>query len=150
MFPTKVYIFFASTSKFVAVRMSSDGLVLEDSRIILVQAMCPVSNSWFSFVFMSSRAKCLQYKKAEQQKKAWDRGEDTDDDDDKDDDDIDEAVEERATVADEIEWDNLESEDALTCIVLSSQASGPFLFHEGEGTSGELVETGRTVGPPQE
>ena len=67
MFRTKVYIFFASTSKFVSVRMSSDGLALEDSRIILVQAICHVSSSWFSFIFMSSRAECLQYNRGYKQ-----------------------------------------------------------------------------------
>ena len=44
------------------------------------------------------------------------RGEDTDDDDDDDDGDDDEVMEEEETVADDIEWDNLENEDAPTDI----------------------------------
>lgn len=67
MFRTKMYIFFLSTSKFVPVCMTSAGLALEDSRIILVHAMCPVSSSWFSFVFLSSRAECLQYNRGYKQ-----------------------------------------------------------------------------------
>ena len=62
------------------------------------------------------------------------RGEDTDSDDDE--------------VADDIEWDILENEDALTGIGSSLQESGPFPFHGGEGTSGEPAEAGRTVGLP--
>ena len=69
--------------------------------------------------------------------------EDIDSDDDDDDGNDDEVV-------DGIEWDILENEDALTGISLSLQASGPFLFHGGEGTSGEPVEAGRTIGLPQE
>ena len=72
---------------------------------------------------------------------ARERGEDTDSDDD-DDDDVDDEV------ADDIEWDDLENEDVLTGISSSLQASGPFPFHGGEGTSGELAEVGRTVGLP--
>ena len=60
------------------------------------------------------------------------RGEDTNDDDDDDDGDNDEVKEEEETVADDIEWDNLENEDALI----------------GIGTSGEPTEVGRTVGLP--
>ena len=45
-------------------------------------------------------------------------------------------------VVDDIKWDNLENEDALIVIGSSLQASGPFPFHGGEGTSGELVEVG--------
>ena len=44
-------------------------------------------------------------------------------------------MEEEETVADDIEWDNLENEDALIGIGSSLQASGPFPFHGGEGTS---------------
>ena len=71
----------------------------------------------------------------------WEWGEDTDsdnDDDDGDDDDI----------ANDVEWDILENEDELTCISSSLQASGPFPFHGGEGTSGEPAEASRTVGLP--
>ena len=53
-------------------------------------------------------------------------------------------------VADDIEWDNMENEDVLTDIGSSLQASGPFPFHGGEGTSREPVEAGRIVGLPQE
>ena len=53
-------------------------------------------------------------------------------------------------VADDIKWDNLENEDALTGIGSSLQASGPFPFHGGEDTSGEPTETGCTIGLPQE
>ena len=70
-------------------------------------------------------------------------GEDTDSDDDDDDGDDDE-------VANDVEWDILENEDALTGISSSLQESGPFPFHRGEGTSGEPAEVGRTVGLPQE
>ena len=42
--------------------------------------------------------------------------EDTDNDDDDGDGDNDEVMEEEETVADDIEWDNLENEDALTGI----------------------------------
>ena len=59
-------------------------------------------------------------------------------------------MEEAETVADDIEWDNLENEDALTSIGSSLQAWGPFLFHGGEGTSREPVEAGHTIGLPQE
>ena len=51
-------------------------------------------------------------------------------------------MEEEETVANDIEWDNLENEDALTGIGSSLQASGPFPFHRGEGTSGEPTEAG--------
>ena len=50
---------------------------------------------------------------------------------------------------DDIEWDNLENEDALTGIGSSLKALGPFPFHGGEGTSGEPMEAGCTVVPPQ-
>ena len=69
---------------------------------------------------------------------AWEQGEDTDNNDDDDDGDDDE-------VADDIKWDILENEDALTGISSSLQASGPFPFHGGEGTSGEPVEADRTI-----
>ena len=59
-------------------------------------------------------------------------------------------MEEEETVANDIEWDNLENEDALTGIGSSLQASGPFLSHGGEGTSREPVEVGRIVGLPLE
>ena len=51
-------------------------------------------------------------------------------------------------VADDIEWDNLENEDALTCIGSSLQPLGPFPFHGGEGTSREPAEAGRSDGTP--
>ena len=62
--------------------------------------------------------KVKEDKKRKKQRKlrAWERGEDTDDDDDDDDGDDDEVMEEEETVADDIEWDNLENEDALTGI----------------------------------
>ena len=79
--------------------------------------------------------KAKEDKKRKKQWKLWaqERGEDTDDDDDGDDD---EVTEEEEMVADNIEWDNLENEDALTGISSSLQESGPFLFHGGEGTFG--------------
>ena len=51
-------------------------------------------------------------------------------------------------VAGDIEWDNLENEDALIGIGLSLQASGPFPFYGGEGTSREPTEMRCTVGLP--
>ena len=54
------------------------------------------------------------------------------------------------TVVGDIEWGNLKNEDALRGVVSSLQASGPFSFHRGEGTSGEPMEAGRTIGAPQE
>ena len=59
-------------------------------------------------------------------------------------------MEEEETVANDIEWDNLENEDVLMGIGSSLQASGPFPFHGGEGTSWEPVEAGCIVGLPQE
>ena len=92
--------------------------------------------------------KVKEDKKRNKQRKlwAWEQGQDTDDDDDDDD----EVMEEEETVADDIEWDNLENEDALTGISLSLQESRPFSFHRGEGTFGEPVEVVRTIGLPQE
>ena len=57
-------------------------------------------------------------------------------------------MEEEETVADDIEWDNLENEDVLTSVGSSLQASGPFPFLRGDGTSREPTEVGRTVGLP--
>ena len=99
-----------------------------------------------SAVRMANRTEGERLRKAKEDMKrkkrrklqAWERGEDTDSDDDDD----------NKEVADDIEWDNLENEDALTCISSSLQALGPFLFHEGEGTSGELAEAGYTIGLP--
>ena len=51
-------------------------------------------------------------------------------------------------VADDIEWDYLENEDALIGIGSSLQASTPFLFHGGEGTSREPVEAGHIIDLP--
>ena len=58
--------------------------------------------------------KVKEDKKRNKQWKLWarERGEDTDDDDDGDN----EVMEEEETVADDIEWDNLENEDTLTGI----------------------------------
>ena len=68
----------------------------------------------------------------------WVEDIDSDDDDDGDDDEV----------ADDVEWDILENEDALIGIGSSLQESGPFPFHGGEGTSVEPVELGCTVGLP--
>ena len=76
------------------------------------------------------------------------RGEDTNNDDDDDDGDNDEVMEEEEMVADDIKWDNLENEDALTGTGSSLQASGPFLFHGGEGTPGEPAEAGHSDDAP--
>ena len=59
--------------------------------------------------------KAKEDKKRKKQRKlqAWEKGEDTNDDDDDDDGDDDEVMEEEEMVADDIEWDNLENEDAL-------------------------------------
>ena len=59
-------------------------------------------------------------------------------------------MEEEESVADYIEWDNLENKDVLTGVGSSLQASGPFLFHREEGTSGEPMVAGHTVGLPHE
>ena len=67
--------------------------------------------------------------------------EDTNSDNDDDDGDDDE-------VADDVEWDILENEDALTGVGSSLQELGPFLFHGGEGTFEEPAEAGRTVRLP--
>ena len=53
-------------------------------------------------------------------------------------------------VADDIEWDNLENEDALIGDGSSLQVLRPFPSHGGEGTSREPTEAGRTVGLPPE
>lgn len=53
-------------------------------------------------------------------------------------------------VDDDIERDNLEDENMLTGINSSLQVAGPFPFHEGEGTSQELMEAGRFIDAPQE
>ena len=92
-------------------------------------------------------SKAKEDKKRKKQWKLWaqERGEDTDDDDDGDDD---EVTEEEEMVADNIEWDNLENEDTLTCISSSSQALGPFPFHGGEGTFGEPAEVGHSDDAP--
>ena len=59
-------------------------------------------------------------------------------------------MEEEKSVANDIEWDNLENEDVLIGVGLSLQASRPFPFHGGKGKSGEPARVGRTVGRPQE
>ena len=84
------------------------------------------------------KAKEDKKRKKQQKLQVQERGEDTDDDDDGDDD---EVMEEEESVADDIEWDNLENEDVLTGVRTLS-------FHGGEGTSGEPVEVGHTVGLP--
>ena len=53
-------------------------------------------------------------------------------------------------LAEDVEWDILENEDALTDIGSYLQESRPFLFHGGEGMFGEPAEAGRTVSLPQE
>ena len=98
----------------------------------------------------ANRAEGERLRKAKEDKKrkrqwklqARERGEDTDSDDDDDDGDDDE-------VADDVEWDILENEDALTGSGSPLQELGPFPFHEGEGTSGEPAKAGHTVGLPQ-
>jgi len=80
--------------------------------------------------------------------RAWEQGEDTNDNDDDDDGDDNEVIEEEEMVADDIKWDNLENDYALTGVGSSLQASGPFPFHGGEGTSREPAEAGHTVGLP--
>ena len=94
--------------------------------------------------------KAKEDKKRKKQRKlqARERGEDTDNNDDDDDGDDDEVMEEEETVADDIEWDNLENEDALTGINSSLLASGPFPLHGGEGTSREPVEAGHSDNAP--
>jgi len=94
--------------------------------------------------------KAKEDKKRKKQQKLWaqERGEDTDNDDDDDDGDDDEVIEEEETIADDIEWDNLENEDALTDIGSSLQASGPFPSHGRERMSVEPTEAGHTVGLP--
>ena len=57
-------------------------------------------------------------------------------------------VVEEKSVANDIEWDNLENEDVLIGVGLSLQALGPFPFHGGEGMLGELAGAGHTVGMP--
>ena len=52
------------------------------------------------------------------------------------------VMEEEETIADDIKSDNLENEDALTGIGSSLQASRPFPFHGGKGTSRELAKAG--------
>ena len=104
-----------------------------------------------SSVRAANRAEGERLRKAKEDKKrkrqwklqARERGEDTDSDDDDDDGDDDE-------VADDVEWDILENEDALIGIGLSLQELGPFPFHGGEGMFEELAEAGHTIGLPQE
>ena len=104
----------------------------------------------------TNRAEGERLRKAKEDKKrkkqwklrAWEQGEDTNNDDDDDDGDDNKVMEEEEMVANDIEWDNLENEDALTGISSSLQASGPFPFHGGEGTSGEPPEAGCIVGLP--
>ena len=57
-------------------------------------------------------------------------------------------MEEEEIVANDVEWDNLENEDALTGVGSSLEASGHFLFHGGEGTSREPVEAGHSNDAP--
>ena len=59
------------------------------------------------------KAKEDKKKKKQRKLRARERREDTDNDDDDDDGDDDEVMEEEETIADDIEWDNLENEDAL-------------------------------------
>ena len=84
----------------------------------------PVSLPRDSAMRAANRTEGERLRKAKEDKKrkkqwklqAWEQGEDTDDDDDNDDGDDDEVMEEEEMVADDIEWDNLENEDALTGI----------------------------------
>ena len=107
---------------------------------------------------MANRAESKRLRKAKEDKKrnkqrklrARERGEDTDDDDDDDDGDDDKVMEEEEMVADDIEWDNLENEDVMTDIGSSLQASEPFPFHGGEGTSRKPAEVGHSDDAPQE
>ena len=104
----------------------------------------------------ANRAAGVRLRKAKEDKKmkkqqklrVRERGEDTDNDEDDDNGDDDEVMEEEKTVADNIEWDKLENEDALIGIGSSFQASGPFPSHGKEGTFGESVDAGCTAGQP--
>ena len=87
------------------------------------------------------KAKEDKKRKRQWKLQAWEWEEDIDNDDDDDDGDDDK-------VANDIEWDILENEDALIGIGSSLQESGPFPFHRGEGTSRELAEVGCIVGLP--
>jgi len=85
-------------------------------------------------------------KEDKRKKRQWkllvrERGEDTDNDDDDEEEDDDKVV-------DDIERDDLESEDVLTGIHSSLQELGPFLFHGGEGASVGPIEIGQTIGLP--
>ena len=60
------------------------------------------------------KAKEDKKRKKQWKLKAWERGEDTDNDDDDYNGDDDEVMEEEEIVANDVEWDNLENEDALT------------------------------------
>ena len=57
-------------------------------------------------------------------------------------------MEEEKSIANDIEWDNMENNDVLTSVGSSLQVLGPFPFHGGEGTLGEPVRVGHTVGLP--
>ena len=74
-------------------------------------------------------------KKRQRKLLAWEQGEDTNNNDNGDEEDDNE-------VEDDIEWDDLESEDVLTGIRSSSYGSGPFPFHRGEGASMRPAEMG--------
>ena len=82
------------------------------------------------------KTKTFKRKKKQQKQQAHERGEETDCDDD----------EEYDEVVTDIEWGDLESEDALTGTHSSMQ--GPFPFHAGEDEAVRpKEEAGRTVGP---
>ena len=94
------------------------------------------------------KAKEDMKRKKQRKLQVWERGEDNDNDDDDDDGDDDEVMEEEEIVADDIEWDNLENEDVMIGIGSSLQASGPFPFHGGEGTSRESMGVSRSDDAP--
>ena len=81
----------------------------------------PVPLSRDSAMRMADHAEGEQLRKVKEDKKrkkqrklwAWEQGEDTGNDDDDDDGDDDKVIEGEEMVADNIEWDNLENEDAL-------------------------------------
>ena len=85
------------------------------------------------------KAKEDKRKKKKRKLQAWERRADTDSNGDDGD---------SNEVVNDIEWDDLENEDVLTSIGSSLQELKPFLFHGGEGTSGEHVEVGPTIGLP--
>ena len=90
--------------------------------LILMDHLVPLLRG--SAVRVANHAEGERLRKVKEDKKrkkqrnlrAREQGEDTDNDDDDDDGDDNEVMEEEEMVADDIEWDNLENEDALTGI----------------------------------